>query len=353
MGELVEVRVPAESVTTSNRQARVARRRVCSLAPPPQNDRASRVDPPPARAQVRARQLFGTDVYTEDSDVVAALAHAGFYELASAPPAGLAELRVTLRPLPAQPGYAACARHGIRSRSWGGSARPGAPPPGAYRVERAYAVMLGGATAQLAPLPQLAAPTFALAAAERAAQQPARGAQRRGAPEVTLQYSLCNEPYLKYTASQGEREMGRWGWQRQPRPRLPSLAPHALSHTPPRSQLSAVADRGLKRSGWTSTRLRSEVLFVETLRERFELSWDDSGPGGDAADAYRFARCNQLMTTSGLRAAGLPLAEGAVTVLARGLGWEQVAWGPAGVTIEGVAYPLLRCVFLPRGQTAA
>jgi hypothetical protein len=56
---------------------------------------------------VRARQLWGTDVYTEDSDLVAVLVHAGFYALpttAAAPPPGLVELRATLRPLPAQEG---------------------------------------------------------------------------------------------------------------------------------------------------------------------------------------------------------------------------------------------------------
>ena len=61
--------------------------------------------------QVRARQLWGTDVYTEDSDLVAVLVHTGYYALPSgagaAPPPGLTELRATLRPMPAQEG----ARH--------------------------------------------------------------------------------------------------------------------------------------------------------------------------------------------------------------------------------------------------
>jgi Histone deacetylation protein Rxt3 len=31
--------------------------------------------------QVRARQLWGSDVYTDDSDLVAALMHSGFYSI--------------------------------------------------------------------------------------------------------------------------------------------------------------------------------------------------------------------------------------------------------------------------------
>ena len=44
-----------------------------------------------------------------------------------------------------------------------------------------------------------------------------------------MQYNLCNEPWLKYA-------------------------------------IGAVADRGLKANHWTSARLSSDVLFVETHR---------------------------------------------------------------------------------------
>ena len=57
--------------------------------------------------------------------------------------------------------------------------------------------------------------------------------------EITLQYNLCNEPWLKYT-------------------------------------MTAVSDRGLKPSQWTSARLHSEVLYLETQRQRFELSRVDA-----------------------------------------------------------------------------
>lgn len=43
--------------------------------------------------QVRARQLWGSDVYTEDSDLVAALMHSGFYSIS------LNQCPPTVRPL--------------------------------------------------------------------------------------------------------------------------------------------------------------------------------------------------------------------------------------------------------------
>ena len=43
--------------------------------------------------QVRARQLWGNEVYTQDSDLVAVLMHCGFYNHAlAAPPANIAEV---------------------------------------------------------------------------------------------------------------------------------------------------------------------------------------------------------------------------------------------------------------------
>jgi hypothetical protein len=47
--------------------------------------------------------------------------------------------------------------------------------------------------------------------------------------EVSVQFNLCNEPWLKYT-------------------------------------LPAIADRGLKPSMWTSSRLLDDVLLLETSR---------------------------------------------------------------------------------------
>jgi len=54
---------------------------------------------------VRARQLWGTNVYTDDSDLVAVLMHTGYYlPSSSQPPPAIVELRAFVRPLPPQDG---------------------------------------------------------------------------------------------------------------------------------------------------------------------------------------------------------------------------------------------------------
>lgn len=69
---------------------------------------------------MRARQLWGNEIYTQDSDLVAVLMHGGYYNQAlSAPPSSVAEVRAIVQPLPPQPAYQSSARNSIRSRAWG------------------------------------------------------------------------------------------------------------------------------------------------------------------------------------------------------------------------------------------
>ena len=55
------------------------------------------------------------------------------------------------------------------------------------------------------------------------------GAKSKTSQEVSVVFNLCNEPWLKYT-------------------------------------IAAIADKTMKPSGWTSSRLRDEGLFLESHR---------------------------------------------------------------------------------------
>jgi hypothetical protein len=103
----------------------------------------------------------------------------------------------------------------------------------------------GGGTVELEPClnrtPQVS-PTLAPAASERTVTTRAASSsayrQQRFMQEVTIQYNLCNEPWAKYS-------------------------------------MSIVADRGLKKSQFTSARLKKgEVLYLETHTHRYELAYD-------------------------------------------------------------------------------
>lgn len=70
-------------------------------------------------SQVRSRQLWGVDVYTQDSDVVAVLLHTGYFSptLASAP-SSIQEFRAIIKVQPGLPNYPSRSQNGLRSRAW-------------------------------------------------------------------------------------------------------------------------------------------------------------------------------------------------------------------------------------------
>jgi hypothetical protein len=92
-------------------------------APPAQHDGApvTRPHPPPApaRAQVKARHLWGDTVYTDDSDLVSVLMHMGYFcNTITHPPPQMSEVHAVLELLPPRDSYPSNFRNSVRSRAW-------------------------------------------------------------------------------------------------------------------------------------------------------------------------------------------------------------------------------------------
>ncbi|XP_031402086.1 uncharacterized protein LOC116211729 isoform X1 [Punica granatum] len=310
-GPTLEIRIPAEHVTATNRQ-------------------------------VRGGQLWGTDIYTYDSDLVAVLMHTGFCRpTASPPPSAIQELRATIRVLPPLESYISTLRNNVRSRAWGAAIGC------SYCVERCCIVKKGGGTIDLEPCithTSTVEPTLAPVAVERTMTTRAAASnalrQQRFVREVTIQYNLCNEPWIKYS-------------------------------------LSIVADKGLKKPLYTSARLKKgEVLYLETHSCRYELSFtgekmvkatvqlqeaDSEKSQNNHAysmngernesdnmviDVFRWSRCKKPLPQKVMRSIGIPLPLEYVEVLEENLDWEDVQWSQTGVWIAGKEYLLARVHFL-------
>ena len=115
--------------------------------------------------------------------------------------------------------------------------------------------------------------------------------------------------------------------------------------------MPCVADRGFSESQWTSARLQSEVLYLESDSQRWELAREASdvasGKSGDFGTArFRWAR---VKSPSELDAAKLdslsplPLAGSMVEVLEAGMTWEELEWAEGSVWLRGTEYPI-RCI---------
>ncbi|WMV31712.1 hypothetical protein MTR67_025097 [Solanum verrucosum] len=294
---------------------------------------------------VRGGQLWGTDIYTNDSDLVAVLMHTGYCRTTASPllPT-ITELRATIRVLPPQNCYISTLRNNVRSRAWGAAVGC------SYRIERCSVVKKGGGTIDLEPClthSSTLEPTLAPVAVERTMTTRAAASnalrQQRFVREVTIQFNLCNEPWLKYS-------------------------------------ISVVADKGLKKALFTSSRLKKgEVLYLETHSKRYELCFsgekmvkattsqmlemdvdkpqtynlhmangEKNGVNGEntMVDMFRLSRCKKPLPQKLMQSVGIPLPLEHVEVLEENLEWENIQWSQTGVWIAGKEYPLTRAHFL-------
>eukprot|EP00889_Picochlorum_renovo_P003762 jgi/Picre1/30792/NNA_006152.t1 len=274
--EDVEVRIPGQFVSSSNHK-------------------------------VKARQLWGSDVYTSDSDLVAVLMHYGYiHHTISSPLRDVAEIRAVVRPLPAQDKYQSVARNSIRSRSWC------SPIQGcSFSVEKAWVVTRSGNSYDLSPLSgnfSPVVPTFTPARHERMVTRSSMGpGKQKHSQEVTVVFSMNNDPWIKYS-------------------------------------LQAVCDQGLKPHDRTSAKLKSHVMLLETYSSRYELSPSTAASNGQ--EKFTFAKCKSILSCKEYRKAGIPLPMSHKDVLEDGLLWEDILWGVNNVLIRDKTYPIVRIQFM-------
>lgn len=249
---------------------------------------------------VRTRNLWGTDVYTDESDLVAVLAHTGHVALKAAAPK--TPLLVTLRAADPQAVYPSTERNGVKSREW-----KEVHEGGCYKVERCIQ-WTGGEL----PPPQLShlVPESDRSIPGSIIELPEGPGGAFTIPNAcTVVFSLSNEPFLKYS-------------------------------------LALVADQGMTPDRFTSARLRKEALFLESHSTRWELSRTHQ-EGRD--DRYALSRVlkPQEMDRKATLAAGVPLPKTAVEVVYKDLDWEELVWGPSFVRVRGKEFPLARGLYVP------
>jgi len=366
VSDVFEVRIPAECTVSTNRQ-------------------------------VRGHQLWGTDVYTSDSDVVAVLMHCGYYVPSLQVPPSLHEIRARVRRVDdVSDEFRSSSRNGIRSRAWGksgfakkktigGEKLVAAPAPAAAGaagtpadvkegetmeggegenaeggvggvaasaadplsngvlhtsngqiinaddfgmvVESAVAMTVNQQTIELMPtapesLRYMVVPTFVPEDKERAQRTRAASnanvnvaRKKRMIREVTVLYNLCNEPWMKYS-------------------------------------MAAIADKGFKKSQWTSARLRRDTLYLETKDERYQLSWV-KGKGKDENEgSYQFAKCKRALPLEEMRKKGIPLPKDELKDEIKNLSWNEVKFGVRGLKVKESEYPVTRLQFLAQTSSA-
>lgn len=273
IGKLLEMRIPSKYLNSRNRE-------------------------------VVLRQLWGTEVYTDDSDVIAILQHSGKILLRpTMPPEHIGGVVTYLRVLPAASRYASSERYGIKSRAWG---------PGYHRCSlqvvrcewvgpslslRPAAVQSGAVAITTQPPEKKQKKEEQKEASAPASANPA--ATESGSSAVTA--SKKDPKTLKMLLVDRTVAGGR-----QVPKKKKHIPDHFIvfdHHNEPAYlyNLMHVQDLSIDEAQWTSTRLRAECIYVESNNCIYELArlpgpleppptWIETNSGSTARfDKYRFA----------------------------------------------------------------
>ncbi|KAK3827408.1 MAG: hypothetical protein J3Q66DRAFT_434162 [Benniella sp.] len=273
--------------------------------------------------KVKRRELWGTDIYTDDSDVVAMLIHAGFF----IPPMGIHssdqdllqpdsqqhnfaadpikhiypsfDLAVTLRVMPKLVKYQGSIRNRIKSRTWK-TKHDGQ----GLRIESVKKLCSGEALNR------------------------GRGQSKRRMKEYNQErLRVLSNIHDETTESlQNERAMRTATFE------FTHQGDPCFKYSP-----ELVMDRhdGLSRK-WTSWRLKKEVLILENDEERYEISLQhQAGTDARRFDQYRFAVISPRTSLSSWSKNTYPLnSEELTEVLYEDLDWQDFEWVERGVVVQ-------------------
>eukprot|EP00823_Brevimastigomonas_motovehiculus_P006239 TRINITY_DN507_c0_g2_i1.p1 TRINITY_DN507_c0_g2~~TRINITY_DN507_c0_g2_i1.p1 ORF type:complete len:424 (-),score=120.90 TRINITY_DN507_c0_g2_i1:293-1564(-) len=202
IGRMIEVRIPARFLSMKNKE-------------------------------VLTRQLWGTDIYTDDSDAVAILMHTGKMILRGIPPTGILGLSAFFQVLPGQSGYPSSTRLNYCSRAWVSQySKCSLSLVKTERIENPALLQVrpkkedpsGSKSDKQGVASSPPDKSFLSLEYDKIKMKPKR---MKFVPDVTFVFNSLNEPCLRYA-------------------------------------LGLIMDPGMDESQWTSTRLRSEVLYFES-----------------------------------------------------------------------------------------
>ncbi|KAI0562759.1 Histone deacetylation protein Rxt3 [Gracilaria domingensis] len=258
-----------------------------------------------SNAALRNRFLWGTDAYTDDSDLVAVLVHAGFATLESKPNFEYLTVKLKLqRHVPRfSPPFTSSERHGLSSRAWSSSyngARMSIQSVQAVAADRKYVKRRRTSALPTMPLPGIV--STPRASVSKAAKAPHRK------PATSICFDMLNKPCQLYNINQ-----------------VASLGDDE------RNPL---------------TRLQREVLYVENESHRYEVCRVQNRP-----DVVRFGQVKgtalkrQMLAQLAPRdVPPCPMCKAELTNVEE-LPWNKLEWDIRGVTVNGVWHPLTKISF--------
>ena len=274
IGEIIEVRVASEFLSSLN------------------------------KAYVENR-IWGSDIYTSDSDMVCVLQHSGIYNINDYTPTEIAGLSIYLRVSRGRAAYNSSLKNGVRSKK--------------LNNYQGHSIKVEGYTQRKflgseEELKAMASRMPTNSEYERKKSNPQRLADNMYYTEFNMVFNLSFEMWLAYS-------------------------------------LPAICDKGRDFKDFTSHRLKKSVLYIETSNQRFEISLNAMDNNNDdflfeEFEKYKIAEVidpipkdNDFM----LEHKKIPLEDKYLKVIYNMVDWHDFLWGESCLKIKDVTISGIKC----------
>jgi hypothetical protein len=256
----------------------------------------------PRNKQLVARNLWGNDVYTSDSDIVAVIHHMGLLNVWSEIGSNYEGIAVYTRVTKGRANYASNIRNRIRSKKYTNYE--------GYSIKPEKIVFLNslGKIEELIEMAEKMPTDY-----PKVRQKPNLNIKSlRIIPGTLIVYDLSFEPAFPYS-------------------------------------LENFGDKGWNEADFLSTRLKTFVVFLETHTQRFELSLINESQEEqifDHQDKYRWVQVNEpllLKDADFFKDKRVPLEDPFITTIHKSLEWGDIEWSSSSVFIKKQEFGPLHC----------
>jgi hypothetical protein len=268
IGELIEVRIASEYLSTSNKA-------------------------------LMERRIWGSDIYTSDSDAVCVLQHSGYFKIKELQPTNCEGVQVFLRVSKGRATYNSSQRNGIKSKKLNSYQGHSIKPEGFHLLKS-----LGNKNELLEMASRM--PSVPEYVRKKPTPSKLKDLQENYYNDFNMVFNLSNEMWLAYS-------------------------------------LPAIVDKGKEFKEYTSWKLKDKVLYVETHDKRYEIVRNILDHTNDdflfeEYETFRFSEVKEPFEKDNdfILVNPRPLKAEHIDVVFPRLDWHSFQWGEDSLLIQDV-----------------
>lgn len=252
------------------------------------------------------RRIWGSDIYTSDSDAVCILQHSGFFKIKELPPSNIQGVSVYFRVSKGRATYNSSFKGGIKSKK--NNNFPGhSIKPENYALLKNY-----GSEAELL---------------EMASKMPAVEEIVRKKSEAV---KINNDDILYFTEFNFIFNLSFEMWMTY--------------------SLPAICDKGKDLKDYTSWKLKDKVLYIETNTSRYEIARNITDHTNDdylfeEYETFKFSEVTSPMEKDNdfMIANVVPLVDEFIEVIYPRLDWGELEWGEKSLKVRDTFIGEIKC----------